>query len=161
MSDVHNSEFWFDLSCRTCGFSEACGLDGAQRRLLSVGMLRRNREPTPEEVRELLLAVAPRLPCPGCGASGLLVELDDDVDWPQSAACEGCGEAIPPERLEVFPETTLCVACQSKTDQGQRIGEVIYCPKCGSPMIERTSGGAGLTRYELACSNYPQCRGKA
>lgn len=28
--------------------------------------------------------------------------------------CEGCGEAIPPERLEILPYATLCVKCQSE-----------------------------------------------
>jgi DnaK suppressor protein len=28
--------------------------------------------------------------------------------------CSNCGEAIPPERLEIFPEAGLCVDCQKK-----------------------------------------------
>src|SRR5262245_51913998 len=27
--------------------------------------------------------------------------------------CAGCGQPIPAERLEIFPATTLCVACKS------------------------------------------------
>lgn len=32
--------------------------------------------------------------------------------------CESCGQAIPPERLEIVPETTLCVSCANKLEQG-------------------------------------------
>jgi DnaK suppressor protein len=31
--------------------------------------------------------------------------------------CEVCGAAISPERLEIVPETTLCVNCASKREQ--------------------------------------------
>lgn len=34
--------------------------------------------------------------------------------------CESCGQQIPPERLEIVPETTLCVACANKLEQGIR-----------------------------------------
>lgn len=32
--------------------------------------------------------------------------------------CEVCGRPIPEERLEIVPETTLCVACAGKREQG-------------------------------------------
>ena len=28
--------------------------------------------------------------------------------------CDGCGSAIPPERLEVIPQTSLCLSCKAK-----------------------------------------------
>jgi DnaK suppressor protein len=34
--------------------------------------------------------------------------------------CERCGNPIPPERLEIFPETRLCVSCKNKVEQEQR-----------------------------------------
>jgi len=34
--------------------------------------------------------------------------------------CEMCGEPIPEERLEIVPETTLCVRCASKMEEGMR-----------------------------------------
>ena len=34
--------------------------------------------------------------------------------------CENCGNPIPPERLEILPETTLCVSCANKLEQGIR-----------------------------------------
>ena len=36
--------------------------------------------------------------------------------------CERCGEAIPPERLEVRPKATFCVKCQSEIDRLARRG---------------------------------------
>jgi RNA polymerase-binding protein DksA len=38
--------------------------------------------------------------------------------------CERCGEAIPPERLEVRPEATLCVRCQAHVERLLRRGIV-------------------------------------
>jgi hypothetical protein len=32
--------------------------------------------------------------------------------------CESCGQPIPAERLEIVPETTLCVSCANKLEQG-------------------------------------------
>jgi DnaK suppressor protein len=34
--------------------------------------------------------------------------------------CEMCGKTIPEERLQIMPETTLCVQCASKLEQGIR-----------------------------------------
>ncbi|MCE5259650.1 MAG: TraR/DksA C4-type zinc finger protein [Chloroflexi bacterium] len=34
--------------------------------------------------------------------------------------CENCGSPIPSERLEIVPETTLCVNCANKLEQGIR-----------------------------------------
>lgn len=35
--------------------------------------------------------------------------------------CERCGREIDPERLEIFPETTLCVDCKRETERLNRI----------------------------------------
>ena len=34
--------------------------------------------------------------------------------------CEKCGQTIPAERLEIMPETTLCVQCASQLEHGIR-----------------------------------------
>ena len=31
--------------------------------------------------------------------------------------CEACGQKIPPERLDILPEATLCVRCQSQAER--------------------------------------------
>jgi DnaK suppressor protein len=31
--------------------------------------------------------------------------------------CERCGKKIDPERLEIFPETTLCIDCKRETER--------------------------------------------
>jgi RNA polymerase-binding protein DksA len=36
----------------------------------------------------------------------------------QYGVCQGCGRAIPPERLEARPEATLCIDCQRARDRG-------------------------------------------
>ncbi len=35
--------------------------------------------------------------------------------------CENCGKEIDPERLEIFPETTLCVDCKRKYERLNRL----------------------------------------
>lgn len=39
--------------------------------------------------------------------------------------CESCGIEIPIERLEIMPETTLCVNCASKLEQGIRRHQIL------------------------------------
>jgi predicted RNA-binding Zn-ribbon protein involved in translation (DUF1610 family) len=130
-----------------------------QHWLLAAGMLRRNAKPSAAELRELLPAAAPRLACPECGSQGLAVRDDDELgDWPAARRCQSCGRAIPPERLEVFPDAELCVACQRGEDQGVAPATGDYCPRCGSPMMVRPSRGRGIARQELACSD-PSCCG--
>lgn len=34
--------------------------------------------------------------------------------------CEMCNEPIPPERLKIMPETTFCVRCAAKLEEGIR-----------------------------------------
>jgi predicted RNA-binding Zn-ribbon protein involved in translation (DUF1610 family) len=127
--------------------------------LRGVRMARRDTEPDVALLAELMRSAGPRLTCPTCEATGLAVgpaEPERDEDWQMARACESCGRPIARERLEVFPQTRLCVECQGKADRGERGGaqEVDYCPKCGSVMTLRQSR-RGVTRYEMVC---PQCR---
>ena len=39
--------------------------------------------------------------------------------------CEKCGAEIPAERLEIVPETTLCVKCAGQLEQGIRRHQII------------------------------------
>src|SRR5262249_38658215 len=89
-------------------------------------------------------------------------EDPDDAEWnadfPAVRGCESCGQPIPPERLEVFPDAELCVACQPRVDaQGaqQTDGDG---DRCGWPVGGRPSRGRGVSRKVMACSN-PDCRG--
>ena len=46
--------------------------------------------------------------------------VDHAISWASRGmygVCEACGEPIPEERLEIVPETTLCVACAGKREQ--------------------------------------------
>jgi DnaK suppressor protein len=38
----------------------------------------------------------------------------------QYGICERCGNPIPPERLEIFPETRLCVSCKNQVEKEAR-----------------------------------------
>jgi hypothetical protein len=125
------------------------------------GMLRRNHAATVAEMRELLPVAAAGLICPECGVYGLSVRqeiAEDEPGWPSARRCQSCGQLIPAERVEVFPNAELCVECQGRADNRlpQKTDE--FCERCGSPMVVRTSRGVGVVRQVLACSN-PRCRG--
>lgn len=49
-----------------------------------------------------------------------LARLNEDPD--EYGLCEDCEEDIPTRRLELMPWTTLCIACQSKREDGSRGG---------------------------------------
>jgi RNA polymerase-binding transcription factor DksA len=51
----------------------------------------------------------------------------EDIDYAIQKAqrhgygvCEKCGKPIDPERLEIFPETTLCVDCKRQSERMAR-----------------------------------------
>jgi predicted RNA-binding Zn-ribbon protein involved in translation (DUF1610 family) len=107
---------------------------------------------------ELFRASASRFACPQCGHAGLVASPSEPLDseaWGEARKCESCGTAIPAERLEAFPDTRLCVACQGRDERGELTGPAEYCPRCGSVMTLERSRGTGITRYVMAC---PACR---
>jgi DNA-directed RNA polymerase subunit M/transcription elongation factor TFIIS len=126
--------------------------------LKSAGMVRRDAAPDLDLLPELLRSAAGRMKCPECGQVGLSAEAipedADDEDWGMQRQCAICDQPIPAERLEIFPNAELCVACQAKSDRGESSGAVEYCPHCGSVMTVRQDR-RGVTRYVMAC---PQCR---
>lgn len=127
--------------------------------LRTVKMVRRDAAPEPDLLPELFRAAAPRFACPQCGAIGLSTGAADDEDdeaWGMARKCDGCGRRIARERLEVFPETRLCVDCQAKSDRGEAVAPAEYCPRCGSVMTMRQSR-RGVTRYVMIC---PNCRSR-
>jgi hypothetical protein len=78
--------------------------------------------------------------------------VDEDEDaWGDVRSCERCGATIPAERLEVFPDTRLCVACQQRRDGGADEGEPEYCPRCGSIMRLQLSRKSGISRCVMRC----------
>lgn len=142
------------LRCRACGADEDCGPDQILEKLRRLGMFRRESQPPPEVLDELLARAAARLACGACHKCGLEVRSAGEVSWGDARRCLGCGGSIARERLELFPETELCAACQQKSERaGGGVPE--YCPKCGNVMALRPVHGRGVTHYRLTC---PQCR---
>ncbi|HWB13812.1 MAG TPA: TraR/DksA C4-type zinc finger protein [Pirellulales bacterium] len=156
-------DWQIELTCSVCGQAEALDAPGAARRLLGAGLLRSHSEATNEELRELFLALAGKLPCSGCGRVGLKARLleDEAEGWLEARRCEDCGKPINAERLEVFPDAKLCPTCQQRAEKGAAPSTGQFCPTCGSPMMVRPSSGRGVHRYVLACSKSPPCRGRA
>jgi len=148
---------YLELRCGQCGFCAVCDVSEMLRWLHSVGMLRREKKPPVDLIEELFLSTAGRFACPQCSAVGLSAgpPQEDEADWDQSPPCEACGKPIPPERLEVFPDTRLCAACKQTDEQQGPVEEPEYCPHCGAVMTLQKSRGAGISRYVMTC---PECR---
>ena len=53
-----------------------------------------------------------------------LENIDHAIEQAQAVGygiCENCGKKIDPERLEIFPETTLCVDCKRQSERLNRV----------------------------------------
>lgn len=159
---MDDETFAVKATCGHCAWTELAGMNRCQQWLGQLGVLRRNENPSEDEVRELTIAYAHKIACPDCEAVGLdIVPYDRSEDSWGSKPCEACGEPIDADRLEIFPDTELCVQCQRDHEQGRPPSNApTFCPRCGSVMEVRKSGGAGVTRYELVCGNFPRCRGR-
>jgi predicted RNA-binding Zn-ribbon protein involved in translation (DUF1610 family) len=108
-------------------------------------------------VTELFRVSAGKFVCPQCGRTGLWtrpVELLDEEEWGMARRCAECGKEIPAERLEVFPDATLCAECQRKDERGELGQAEEFCPRCGDAMVFRQSQSGGITRWLMRC---PSC----
>lgn len=144
--------------CGRCGFVERLSLLELVARLRALGMLKRGDDAGEQYVLELAAAARERLKCSSCDRGGILVNLAEDRDdfEASSRPCAACGAAIPAERLELFPNSELCAACQQRVDRGQTPDQHDdYCPLCGTRMVVRQRRGSGIAGYELIC---PACR---
>lgn len=142
-----------ELRCKHCSHIERCGSRQMLARLQAAGALRRTREPESELVLELFAATVDRFTCEQCGEKDLTCHEITDNDWGVWEVirnCESCRQPISPERLEVFPQTQLCLACQGKEEVGS-LAEVEYCPRCGDVMKTRLVS-RGTSRYVMSCA---------
>jgi predicted RNA-binding Zn-ribbon protein involved in translation (DUF1610 family) len=148
----------FDLRCPNCAWVTICGPAQMADWLLRHRLIKSTSDVPTDLLVELFRTSSAKLSCPQCGKRGLVAAPSEalaDEEWGQSRTCESCGAAIPPERLEVFPDARLCADCQQRDERGELAGRAEYCPRCGSIMVLRQSRGAGITRYVMTC---PACR---
>jgi len=151
------------LSCPACGWRTVCGTAEVISRLRLVGLLRRDGDPDEAILAALLPEAAGRMTCPACKRVGLAADdaeaVDEADDWQAAVLCEACRKPIDPERLEVFPDSRRCVACQSRAESGEPDDdEPEFCPRCGALVELRVSRAGGLTRYKRFCTGQPPCR---
>lgn len=144
----------FEWLCKSCGHSERTSGGELIKRLQTIGLLKRDKESGPDVAIQLVAAAADRFHCPQCGQSGFLpTAVSDDDEWGDPVKlCSACGQAIPPERLELFPASELCAACQQGIDRGTGPGQHDdYCNTCGERMVLKSGKRTGVVRYELVC----------
>lgn len=147
----------FRSVCPHCGNVESLSEFEVKSNLRKLGMLRREDERGADFILQLASAARERLSCTACGGVGVSIEPTPDDEWAApSRQCAACGATIPAERLELFPDSDLCAACQSRVDRGQTPDRHDdYCPRCGTRMTVRQRRGSGLAGYEMIC---PACR---
>ncbi len=146
-------------TCSNCQSESLCGPPEMQQWLRDIGMLRRSEKPEAELVAELFAQSSHQFRCGECGAVGMRLappavpddEVAEDDEWLEVRKCEICKQPIPSERLEVFPDARRCVACQSSGAEAVE-EEFEYCRHCGAVMELRQTGGSGITRYRMVCS---------
>jgi DNA-directed RNA polymerase subunit RPC12/RpoP len=147
----------FEAICVRCDNRERLDPLELIARLRKLGMLKRGDNADGQYLLQLAAAARDRLLCSACGGSGLSVQFAADRDEFESPSrpCAACGAAIPAERLELFPESELCAACQQRVDRGQSPDQHDdYCPRCGTRMVVRQRRGSGIAGYEMIC---PSC----
>jgi predicted RNA-binding Zn-ribbon protein involved in translation (DUF1610 family) len=145
-------------NCPYCGSQERIDAAELSARLRKLGMLKRDDQRDRDFLISLAASQSARLTCSQCGRGGVKVETADNRDeWElPSRPCVACGEPIAPERLELFPQSELCAACQQRVDRGQSPDQHDdYCPRCGARMTIRQKRGSGIAAYEMIC---PDCR---
>jgi hypothetical protein len=146
---------YVDVACPACEWQRSCTDAQMVEMLRGIQKLGVRKAPAGLVLVEVFRHSLPEIPCPSCGERGLRVaqgEADEDRDWQEAKACDGCGRPIEFERLEAVPDSTLCVGCQRASEAGDTTVESEYCDRCGSPMQLVPSRGPGLSRYVLRCS---------
>lgn len=165
---MSNSPNSFSARCSSCGKRNSVTLDELTQAVRSMGHLRRSAEPSAELVLELCRDTPLNITCWSCGATGLslgnssneaAIDDEDEFDgWPDEASprlkrCEQCGEAIDPDRLEIFPDSKFCTGCQRKDEQGALNSDAGFCEFCGGRVQVSGRGGSGLAGYRLTCQD--------
>ncbi|MDP6443760.1 MAG: hypothetical protein QGG36_14950 [Pirellulaceae bacterium] len=145
--DFQSPRCRFRIECRACQDSVAVTLAELVSRLRDAGMLLRDKEPAPEMIAALLPTASDKVSCGSCGAAGVSITPYEQMDeWEDGRSCQRCGATIPPERLEIFPDSQTCAQCESAGGGDERE----FCPRCGDLMVMKTSS-RGVTRYALVC----------
>jgi hypothetical protein len=145
------------LRCRACDQEQLFQRDQMIEKLGQHNMLKRNAEPDADLLAELWSISLTKFACSSCGSLTLSVAPDEvEGDWGEAKLCDGCGEVISAERLEIFPNSERCASCQEKDERGEPAAdELDYCPHCGCVRQMRQSQRGGMTGYRMYC---PGCR---
>lgn len=138
------------------------------------GFLRKHKDPADEIVAEMFRLKLSELPCPACQQPGgrIVTQVqaveDDDEQWDTLGSsdesstevryCTDCREQIDPDRVELFPETTRCVACQRKFENGEggrnhgSVEAEDLCPRCGD-FLQTQRNRSSRIAYRVQCGN--------
>ena len=144
----------YRIATTQCQHTRVLSINQMHQWLAEKGLFRRNKSADDDIVLELFKHNYKQ--CEQCSAAGIQIHNHED-EWDDfggldHANCTECNKTIDALRLEVFPNTRVCSACQRLKESGQ-LEAAVYCDRCGDAMQSRQST-AGITRYQLSC---PTC----
>jgi len=143
---VSDKKIWISIKCTSCNHSVELAEEDASRIFTHF-----NVDPA-NKLEDVLSNRLQNLKCKKCGDHQAVV----------SRLCLECGSPIPDERIEFYPEATLCVRCQEllESTQPDHPSDIDYgtCPRCGKKLAQRLSKKTSPATYFIGCSGYPKCR---
>jgi hypothetical protein len=150
----------WDFRCNQCGAMQSFTLAELTDQLRSLKFLRRSDQPDEATILELTRSSMASGVWPACETCGkkqfsppTLESTDFTTEWNDEIPCESCGQIIPQERLELFPDSRSCVRCQQKTEKSGSNLDIEYCRHCGNILQIRLSSrrATSYRRYCPAC----------
>lgn len=144
------------ICCRNCGVRRTQTVGDVLALLRQQGRLRRDASPSWEFLVQVWQLEQQGVVCANCEQPAIeLLPYAAEGDWGDDTlrVCESCSRPIDEERLEVFPDTTVCSTCKANSEQGEAGGDSDYCPQCGGHMnmvVSRGRSGSYLQRCQ-AC----------
>jgi DnaK suppressor protein len=70
--------------------------------------------------------------------------------------CEMCGAEIPAERLEIMPETTVCVRCAGKLEEGARRRQILIAGQENESRLSDDEDDSDADDYEDDSDDYDE-----
>ncbi len=171
---------WVHLQCSACQHMVTLDAAGRLRLLQRHGHLRRVSDPHSDLVDPLFTSQRESFVCSECKSGPLVIATaeaarlggqsskvvmssiatsqrrssseDDPEFWGETRRCETCGGKIASERLQVLPDTKLCMAC-AQTEQCATACSTLSdesCPRCGN-WLHWITRRSSLQNHALSC----------
>lgn len=143
-----------NLECFSCGHTGKVEAATLEKKLAE--------PPTYKNIAELWKFFS----CSSCGAKIVSFSDQDNVllfDPANMRKCMECELPILFPRIQLLPDTALCLACADEGEKPEKPSpyptpppELSKCTRCGSPSVVRENSKDG--HYFIGCTAFPRCR---